>query len=213
MDSRNFPLSSQDRRKIISTIFANPGSDLELIGTSKSYFAYYQRLIETCDNSLTISHEQIADLITILKDPLHSRESIQNVLRAKVHKDEADESEEIVEKSINLGVRLLLMVPTGVFATFGRSFTLSGETRLSWSGGTIRDLVCQEFTPQYKMKESIKLERIFNARNLENIAGIEVRWTSSLADHLRMRDDDKAVEIFHYATFLKLHQNWWVLNI
>jgi len=57
------------------------------------------------------------------------------------------------------------------------------------------------------MKDHVKLEKIFNAMNLEHIAGIEVRWTSNLADHLRMRDDDKAVEIFHYATFLRLHQS------
>jgi hypothetical protein len=212
MDSRNFPLSPQDRRILISKIFANPGSDFELIGTSQSYFSYYQRMIETCDNSLTNSHEQIANLIAILKDPVRSRESIQNTLQTKLHKEEGDEGEESVEKSINLGVRLLLMVPTGDFATLGRSITLSGETKLSWNGGTIRDLVCKEFTPQHSMKESIKLERIFNATNLEHIAGIDVRWTSNLADHLRMRDDDKAVEIFHYATFLRLHTKWWVLN-
>ncbi|KAH6675929.1 hypothetical protein B0J14DRAFT_477619, partial [Halenospora varia] len=56
-------------------------------------------------------------------------------------------------------------------------------------------------------KEAVKLERIFNATNLEQIAGIEVRWTSNFADHLRMRGDDKAVGIFRYATFLKLQQN------
>jgi hypothetical protein len=61
---------------------------------------------------------------------------------------------------------------------------------------------------QKNMSESVKLEKIFNARNLEHIAGIKVRWTSNLADHLRMRDDDTAVELFHYASFLRFHQTW-----
>ncbi|KAH8586936.1 hypothetical protein B0O99DRAFT_527766 [Bisporella sp. PMI_857] len=103
------------------------------------------------------------------------------------------------------------MVPTGGFATVGRSIALSGETKLSWNDGTIRDLIRTEFVAQNSMKEPVKLERIFNATNLEQIAGIKVRWTSNFADHLRMRDDDKVVEIFHYATFLKLHQNCDVL--
>jgi hypothetical protein len=99
------------------------------------------------------------------------------------------------------------MIPIGGFLTMGRSITLSGETKLNWSDGTIKDLVNKEFVPQNRMKESVKLEKIFNAMNLEQIAGVDIRWTSNLADHLRMRDDDNAVEMFHYATFLKLHQN------
>ncbi|KAF8854411.1 hypothetical protein BDZ45DRAFT_597067 [Acephala macrosclerotiorum] len=56
------------------------------------------------------------------------------------------------------------------------------------------------------MTEQVKLEKIFNARNLEQIGGIKIRWTSNLADHLRMRDDDTAVELFHYVSFLRCHQ-------
>jgi hypothetical protein len=70
------------------------------------------------------------------------------------------------------------------------------------------DLVNTQIAPQTMMRENVKLEKIFNARNLERIAGIEIRWTSNLVDHLRMRNDDTAVEIFHYASFLMFHQNW-----
>jgi hypothetical protein len=85
---------------------------------------------------------------------------------------------------------------------------VSGETRFDWKAGNIKALVESHFTPQTSMKESVKLEKIFNARNLEHIAGLEIRWINNLADHLRMRDDDTAVEIFHHASFLRFHHNW-----
>ena len=105
------------------------------------------------------------------------------------------------------------MVSTGGFLTTGRSITVSGETKLNWETGSIKDLVNTHMVPQTSMKEQVKLEKIFNARNLERIAGVEIRWTTNFADHLRMRDDDTAVEIFHCASFLRLHQNWYIPDL
>jgi hypothetical protein len=53
--------------------------------------------------------------------------------------------------------------------------------------------------------DSIKLEKSFNALNVQRIGGIKIWWTNNLADHLRMMDDDKAVFVFHHASFLE-HQ-------
>lgn len=211
MNERDFPLSSKSKQYLLRSIF-NDSSDLDLIanslGPSHGYFCYYQRSVEkTRKNRLTDSHIHIANVVALLKDPAGTRGSIQDILLKQIVDDELDDAKDIVEDSINLAVRLLLMIPIGGFLTMGRSITLSGETKLNWSDGTIKDLVNKEFVPQNRMKESVKLEKIFNAMNLEQIAGVDVRWTSNLADHLRMRDDDKAVEIFHYATFLRLHQN------
>jgi hypothetical protein len=51
-------------------------------------------------------------------------------------------------------------------------------------------------------KEHVKLERLFNACNLDRIAGLQIIWTHNLANHLRVQNDDKEVSIFHYASFL-----------
>ncbi|KIM92929.1 hypothetical protein OIDMADRAFT_62053 [Oidiodendron maius Zn] len=88
-----------------------------------------------------------------------------------------------------------------------RTITVSGETKLHWKDGTVQDLVNNEVARQEPTKEKLKLEMVFNARNLERIARIEIRWTCNIADQLRMKDDDNAVEIFHYASFLRFHQN------
>ena len=54
------------------------------------------------------------------------------------------------------------------------------------------------------VKIECDIARAENQANLEKIAGIQVRWTSNLADHLALRDDDKKVMLFHQASFLEL---------
>jgi hypothetical protein len=100
------------------------------------------------------------------------------------------------------------MIPIGPFLATSGGITVSDETYVLWKEGTMTEFVSGTFSPQILVKERVKLEKGFNLRNLKRIAGIEIRWTSNLADHLRMREDDTAVEIFHYASFLRFHQNW-----
>jgi hypothetical protein len=100
------------------------------------------------------------------------------------------------------------MIPIGPFLATDGMITLSGETYLLWKEGTMTEFVSGIFSPQTFVKERVKLGKGFNVRNLKRIAGIEIRWTSNLADHLRMREDDTAVEIFHYVSLLRFHQNW-----
>ena len=210
MDSLDFPLSPDTKQAILSIIFDCNADDSVAYISSDSYFSYYKRIVEGSRAHLTPeTHKDIINLIRLFKRSEATRQAIENVLRERLLGHEPEDREEIVENWISLAIRLLLMMPTGLLLTAGRSVTVSGETKLSWKDGTVKDLVDKEFECQPTMKESVKLEKIFNARNLERIAGIKVRWTSNLVDHLRMRDDDTAVEIFHYASFLRLHQNWY----
>ncbi|PVH68689.1 hypothetical protein DL98DRAFT_564625 [Cadophora sp. DSE1049] len=176
------------------------------------YFSYYEKALESCrSNSLISSHRDIINLLAKAQQKDTTRSSLEEYLQKQFQSKQTEEADEIVEDKIDLALRLLLMVPTGGYSTANRYITLSGGTKLNWKDGTVHELVKREFPVQNSMKEPVKLERIFNARNLERIAGVEVRWTSNLADHLRMRDDDKAVEIFHYTTFLKLQQDESIL--
>ncbi|KAF4624242.1 hypothetical protein G7Y89_g13932 [Cudoniella acicularis] len=140
-------------------------------------------------------------------------DGIEEALAKFLSYDEREDAAEIIDDSINLGVRILLMVRTGGFLTIGRLIALSGETKVGWKDAQLADIIYKHFTHQKFIKQHVKLEKIFNARNLERIAGVEIRWTSNLADHLRMQDEDKAVEVFHYASFLRLHQKSPILPV
>ncbi|KAL8697929.1 MAG: hypothetical protein Q9201_006848 [Fulgogasparrea decipioides] len=48
----------------------------------------------------------------------------------------------------------------------------------------------------------VKLPQSFTAANLEKIAGIQIRWTNNLADHLLLRDDDTKLMLFHQVSAL-----------
>jgi hypothetical protein len=217
MDSLDFPLSSKTKQAILCIIFdynSDGAIDPAVYMSNDSYFSFYRRVVESSRAHLTLkTHQDVANLVSLFKRPEAVRNSIEDILRGRLLDYALEDREEILENWISLAVRLLLMMPTGGLLTTGRSITLSGETKLNWKDGTVKDLANREIVRQITLKESVKLEKIFNARNLERIAGVEIRWTSNLADHLRMRDDDTAVEIFHYASFLRFHQNWYHPNM
>jgi hypothetical protein len=210
MDKRGFPLFPKTKQTILNTFFDRSNIiDDHGMPLCESYLSYYRALVESSrPYSITETHHNIVNLVELLKNSDAIRSSVENALRSRLLVHELQDSAEILIDSINLGIRLFLMISTGEFRRIGHSMIVSGETRFDWKAGNIKALVESHFTPQTSMKESVKLEKIFNARNLEHIAGLEIRWTNNLADHLRMRDDDTAVEIFHHASFLRSHHNW-----
>jgi len=54
--------------------------------------------------------------------------------------------------------------------------------------------------------DSVKLPQTFTAAHLEQIGGIEVIWTSNLADHLLLKEDDTKLMLFHQVSILHLHK-------
>ncbi|KAK3318179.1 hypothetical protein B0H66DRAFT_575154 [Apodospora peruviana] len=56
--------------------------------------------------------------------------------------------------------------------------------------------------------DNAKLGRLFTASNLNRIGGINIRWTTNLADHLRLTDNDHAVFTFQGASFLQFQNGY-----
>jgi len=70
-------------------------------------------------------------------------------------------------------------------------------------------LLSKLFPSKYQSEDLVKLPQTFTAAHLEQIGGIEVIWTSNLADHLLLKDDDTRLMLFHQVSILQLHQNSW----
>jgi len=49
----------------------------------------------------------------------------------------------------------------------------------------------------------IKLGAPLTARNLDRVTGFRIELTTNLADHLRLRYEDRTVSMFHHASFLR----------
>ncbi|KAF4631367.1 hypothetical protein G7Y89_g6763 [Cudoniella acicularis] len=211
LTDRRFPLSSAAKKHILSKIF---GCETKPDGTlSDSYFSYYEDVVENSPaSSLTDSHQSIADTVALIRSAKTTKTAVEDYLRKRLPKDEVEDSDDLIGDAIRLATRLLIMMPIEGLNTRGLTMRVSGETKIRWEVGPIARVINSYISPgvfgfgQLK-REPVKLGRIFNARILERIASVKIRWTSNLADHLRMRDEDTVVEIFHNASFLKLHQH------
>ena len=139
----------------------------------------------------------------VLQAPEASREGIKSSLRLSLTSSPTVNSDEILSNTIDLAVRLWLMINIGDF----QKILMPGRP-ISWSQGSLQNLITSIFCEKNVLKERVKLEKLFNAHNLSRIAGIQIVWTSNLADHLRMQDDDTRVAVFHHVFFLENQLQW-----
>ena len=63
-------------------------------------------------------------------------------------------------------------------------------------------------SPRHVTVDQIRAISPHLPRNVERIGGLRIIWTSNLADHLRLHDDDTRLSIFHHATFLHYQKSW-----
>jgi hypothetical protein len=168
-----------------------------------TYFSYYTAQCNDAlhDGGRHVSVRTHRDVINVAQDLKSSqtRAIIKNTLAANMRTPRLANEDEILDGSIDLVLRLLLMVEFGHL-----QYGFTGRKQLAWDSDSLEEFVHGYFnTPQALGQETVKLEKIFNARNLGRIAGMEIEWTDNLADHLRLTDGDKKVAIFHHASFLE----------
>lgn len=110
-------------------------------------------------------------------------------------------SEVVARNTIDLAVRMCFMINVD---NLKRTFT-PGRTQIGWTSGEPRYLLLGIFKHQRALGDiHIRLEKTFTAHSIQIVAGIQIRWTDNLADHLRILDsEDKVVALFHHASFLK----------
>ncbi|KAK3291319.1 uncharacterized protein B0H64DRAFT_410347 [Chaetomium fimeti] len=116
---------------------------------------------------------------------------------------EAGVEEEACERSLNLAVRLLVMMRFGI-----AKHQVSPRRFLRWEQGTLQAFIHVLFEEVPKLScEQVRLPKSFDAWSIANIAGIEIAFTDNIADHLLLVDDDTRLLIFHHASFLEYHRS------
>ena len=174
----------------------------------EAYRAYHKKQCGHAlhDGGRHISARTHRDILEIAKDLEEglSRETIRGRLSSKLADPKPGNETELLDSSVDLTARLVSMMDIG-----GLQYGFSGRRELVWNQGSLKDFVNGYFNVPVVLGQDVKLEKMFNARNLGRIAGINIVWTDNLADHLRMIDDeDKKVAIFHHASFLKYQQRY-----
>ncbi|KAG9230746.1 hypothetical protein BJ875DRAFT_384492 [Amylocarpus encephaloides] len=191
--------SSEHKCAILKALF---GCQLSVDDFARSpkiwggYFEYYheQSIMALSNNGLSNvvqTHGDVVSMVKLLQVPEHTRETIQKLEKARLEDLKRDVDHEKICNAIDLGVKLGMML-------------LGGEGVLAWQDDQLLVSLSTEFSKVGLLeKEKVRLDKLFNARNLDHIAGLKIVWTSNLADHLRVQNDDTEVSIFHCASFLK----------
>lgn len=108
------------------------------------------------------------------------------------------------DAKLNASLTLAARIWSSVAIDSLQHFFIPGYFTRWDSDQCLSDALGKELCPKPQTHETVKLPKVFTAANLEKIAGIQVQWTSNLADHLALKDDDKIVMFFHQASFLEL---------
>ena len=172
------------------------------------YFDYFdaQTSIALHDLGRYVSVRSHNDVIAIV-ELLKRRDSRQDMVPFLMNSSAAaglDMTNEQFEASIDFAVRLVTMVEVGWIPN-----TYTGPRPLRWESGCFNEFFESQFPVHGELSsEQVKLESIFMACNLHRIAGIRIRWTTNLADHLRLQNNDSEVLIFGCVSFLRCCENW-----
>ncbi|KAL7937294.1 hypothetical protein V8C35DRAFT_292122 [Trichoderma chlorosporum] len=177
-------------------------------GSMSTYFGYYSKRIQRlqldgCEGLCVKFHADIASIAQKILGGA-SRDDIFQQVASAVNCTSTSTADDI-NQSIDMCASLITMTEIGFD---DNSVGLSGLTAIPWKSGPLNDTLKHYFCPQKTLQAGRpKLSKVFTARNMSRIAGIEILWTTNLADHLRLVDDDRAVFIFHCASFLQLQKS------
>jgi hypothetical protein len=196
------PIAKPLRRAIINTLFSTSLSDgqFDSIDGLDAYFNdWYEIENNVAAGHVSVrTHREVLNIIVQLQTTSQTRSEIHSTL---LQGDPTVEGK-LLDASIDLAVRLWLTVSVGSI----RQSLTPGKT-LTWKKDKVQDTLHRDLWPPSQLDEKVKLPKTFIAANLEKIAGLKVIWTSNLADHLCLKDDDTKVMLYHQATFLELHKD------
>lgn len=199
-------LSSARRKEIAEQFW---GCDTAITGRlteNNAYFEYFEtqcRYVSQFDHpeDQICTQSNICDIVSRFKAG-EDRATIKANLASKI--EGTSQSHEIsILYTIDLAMRLWLMVHTGDMQR-----EVTGQTALLWREGGLKERVAVHFQHQRILTDLVKFEKVFNARNIERIADVRIRWTPNLVDHLKFIEDGKKpiLNIFHHAAFLNCHR-------
>ncbi|KAL9102264.1 MAG: hypothetical protein Q9163_002574 [Psora crenata] len=191
---------------------------LSVQATDNAYQAFFSRYHVLCFLSANkspeienITHMEFLQAVHSLKT-LASRESSVALLQRNALPRII--SEDLAGTLTDMAASTWLMLSIGKFpGDISYDEPLPWDTGLPLSvlpkdreaPGVPDSLIKRTFPPEPTSKDVVKLPQSFTAANLEKIGGIEIRWTSNLADHLLLRDDDTKLMLFHQVSILALH--------
>ncbi len=199
------PLPPATRRAIFNQMWNLKPESHFPEGEHSAYFRYY----EAQCNGLTrpmgraLLREQNQEYLLNIIGHLQNSDTEYQSLVDLLLREYPQLDRSLVCPSVFIAARLWSMLNIGV----EEQALTPGQNPVDWKEGKLKQCVQQCFECDSEVPNVVKLSKNFNAMSLEQIGNIQIVWTSNLADHLSMRDDDTKVIIFHHASFLRQHKD------
>ncbi|KAM5383507.1 hypothetical protein ACJZ2D_001956 [Fusarium nematophilum] len=200
-----YPTPASMRQKIVATLWETSEhlEDYASQHDMSSYFEYYTKQAQRflLDGGRHVCVKTHSDVVQIAQKILteSTRDDLYQEITSQTTSNDVSSKVDAIDNTIDLCASLLLM------AEIGQSqIGLSGRTPIHWDGKSLKIALAEHFTPQRTLHaDNPKFGKLFTGRNLSRISGLQIIWTTNLADHLRLIDDDQAVFIFHCTSFLR----------
>ncbi|KAF6236671.1 hypothetical protein HO173_004962 [Letharia columbiana] len=212
------PLQSlSSRYYFLSNVFDLQPFELHLStiqATDNAYESFFTRYAYLCklaankDREIErVTHWHLVEIIALLKDHGSTREEIAAMItQDPVIAHSGSLARTLVDLAAGLWLMLLISKYPGDISydepIIWRDNEKLGEERHELNEGFIN----KNFSCRYNSTDLVKLPQAFTAAHLEQIGGIKVEWTSNLADHLLLKDDDTKLMLFHQVSILQLHK-------
>lgn len=154
-----------------------------------------------------VTHWHLFEIIALLRKHDSNREDVAaTVMQNPVIAN----SESLARTLVDLAPGLWLMLSIGKYPgdlSYDEPIVWADHERLAEAPYELeKGLINRSFSDRYHSTDLVKLPQAFTAAHLEQISGIKVLWTSNLADHLLLKDDDTKLMLFHQVSILQLHK-------
>jgi hypothetical protein len=203
------PKTADDRVNIVNHLWKNKVQISLAKLDWRAFFVYYTDECNSAlfyDGNATIeTHQDLVDIAQKLQDGCKQDEITRDIVelyKKTTRKARTeDQMKNMAEGSLKLAVRLVAMVDIGSISPN----YIQGYTCLGWSDPhqNLQTFLRDRFKENASVLGFSKFGRLFNARNLQRYAGLKIRWTDNLNNHLRLVDEDTTLCVFHHVTFLK----------
>ncbi len=212
------PLQSLSlRHYFLFNVFDLQPSELHMStvqATDNAYESFFTRYCLICRLAANknreiekISHWHLVEIIALLKDHDSTRGELVDIV---MQNPVVEHSQSLARTLVDLAAGLWLMLSISMYPgdisydepIIWRDYEKLKDQEYDLNQGPIK----KSFSHHYNSTDSVKLPQAFTLANLQKIAGIQVIWTSNLADHLLLKDDDTKLMLFHQLSILQLHR-------
>ena len=176
----------------------------------ESFFTRYSLLCKLAANKdrevEKVTHWHLVEIITLLKRQDSTR---GEVVVTVMQQPAVAHSQSLARTLVDLAAGIWLMLSISKYPgdiSYDEPVIWKDYETLGTGQSQPQGLIFKNFSYHYNSTDLVKLPQTFTAAHLEQIGGIEVIWTSNLADHLLLKDDDTKLMIFHQASILQLHK-------